>query len=168
MADSLVTGFDGSSLCLDYPGTSLVLMTTPCPYALWDLETVSSSYWSDFTYVNGVYTLTANAFGERYPTNLTCELFDLLMLSTEVGGTKKLTINAALTKSANVYAASATITPIINGTNATALNLDADATASGTLAVPYYRYRLNCAMVMTWEFPYAVEGDWAELTITLS
>lgn len=169
MADSLVTGFDGSSLCLDYPGTSLVLMTTPCPYALWDLSTQASSNFSDFTYVNGVYTLTANALGQSSSTNATSEYFDLFMLLTEVGGTKKLTINAALTKSANVSRSIASITPIVNGSSGTTLTMDTNATASGTLAVPYYRYRLYCSIEMFWnQPPYCTAGDVSELTITLS
>lgn len=165
MADSLVTGFDGSSLCLDYPGTSLVLMTTPCPYALWDYENVSTVR-GDLTFSGGEITLTCNTAG----TYLAYGFFDLLMLLTEVGGTKKLTLTFNLTKTpgAHIFARCSS-EPLIGvyGDYQSVL-VESDGETTGTMNVPWYRYRLTCYLELSFVYPYSAVGDWAKVAITLS
>lgn len=163
MAYNLILGFNGSNIVLDYPGTNLVVMETPCPYALWDHTTTVASG-GDLTFSSGDITFTCNTAG-RATMAAACTLF---MLLTEVGGTKKLTLTFTGSKSGYTgnYAISAST--VVNSATAGTTDTLTNAANTDTLAVPYYRYRIEVTWAMDFGGGVSAVGDWSKVSIALS
>lgn len=166
MGKNFTHGFNGNFARafhnLGHSDNNFVAMTSPCPYYNWQWTTTEITY-----SVPGSFVVDA---GEGW----------MRMLSQQADGAATVrgyfqmiaasqrTVNVAISRRDGMsWHATGQVITTAGGHRNEELDLFTDPvyqSASGSLAVPYYRYRLNCRLSVR----AGAVSDWARLDFTLS
>lgn len=143
---------------LNYAGTDVVAMESPCPYADWQglSQTLNRC---NISVNSGWIMITATSSGTEYASAY-IELFKLY------AGLSTITVSITSNRSALdiSFFGSTNVEGTRRGPTLSLGKYASGYAVTGTLTVPYYRYRIECQPVIY----NRVLGDWLRVDFTLS
>lgn len=158
MAHKLIYGFSGNNLALDFAGSNLVCMESPNPHPPWSAVELYTPVRCTWSASEGEITAFSNVSGAAsFEVAL-----DVFLVYTGVG-----TINCSVTKSSDCTSANSNGGCRVNGSGYFGtFNVTTPGTNSGTMPVPYYRYRLRFALGGGGQN--ITTSSWAKLSVSFS